>query len=56
MATVTAIITATDTSGQNAVCSVTVAEMTDEPDDGNTTGGETGGNTTKPVKPGSEVR
>ena len=47
----TAIITATDTSGVSAVCSVTVAEMTDEPDDGNTTGGETGGSTGKPVKP-----
>lgn len=49
----TAIITATDTSGVSAVCSVTVAEMTDEPDDGNTTGGETGGTTNKPVKPTS---
>ena len=49
----TAIITATDTSGESAVCSVTVAEKTDEPDDGNTTGGESGGNTIKPIKPNS---
>ncbi len=47
----TTIITATDSSGESAVCSVTVAEKTDEPEEGNVPGGETGGSTTKPVKP-----
>lgn len=47
----TTIITATDTSGANAVCSVTVAEMTDEPENGNANEGDTGSTTTKPTKP-----
>ena len=47
----TAVITATDTSGQSAVCSVTVAEMTDEPENGNANEGDTGSTTTKPTKP-----
>ena len=45
----TAIITATDTSGQSAVCSVTVAEETDEPENGDEPEGGT--TTTKPTKP-----
>lgn len=50
----TAIITATDVSGQSAVCSVTVAEKTDEPEVEDPSGNEGGGTTsTKPVKPGS---
>ena len=44
----TAIITVTDASGASAVCSVTVAEKTDEPEDVEPT---EGGTTVKPVKP-----
>ena len=45
----TAVITATDSSGQSAVCSVTVTDEADLPDIG---GEEDGGdNTSKPVKP-----
>ena len=44
----TAVITATDSSGQSAVCSVTVTDEADLPD----VGGEgDGGSTTKPIKP-----
>ena len=45
----TTIITAVDVSGASAVCSVTVAEETDEPDGG--TEQTSGGTTTKPIKP-----
>lgn len=45
----TTIITATDSSGASAVCSVTVTDETDEPESG--TEQTPGGTTTKPVKP-----
>ena len=47
----TAVITVTDSSGANAVCSVTVAEATDDPQSG--TQPQNGGSTTttKPQKP-----
>lgn len=52
----TAIITATDSSGQSAVCSVTVTENGSEPENGGTTGsGTTTNKPTKPVDGGSST-